>query len=381
MRKIMMLTVLLMLAGYSITTSADAKEVSVSATVESGKFKELSSLKEPVIISDGRVLLPARELGDVLSLKVYWDSKTKTTSLYGVDKEVKITIGSKTAYVDNEKVSLEAHAQIIQGKTYIPLRFVASAFGETVAWNGAAQILTISSSYAMGTDKDITYWVHLESGDLFQAEGKETGTKIDHLQIQLETSRSFSVTKLSDSSAYLRFYEEGGPSWTVKEAGQAFVLKDKVVDEGNFMVIGFYPDTNIGQINGQVFITNGKVMKLMDKEGKVSAEHNLTELMNKDEIYMVEHYDEQFMVLREYSSQHLIIYSFSSDKATYVHEVINLPSAERHYLEAAGLDRNNETEYDHIIYYDSTEQDKLTFNYKSKETDQVNSYSLQLDQL
>ncbi|RXZ76594.1 copper amine oxidase N-terminal domain-containing protein [Paenibacillaceae bacterium] len=83
----------ILIVGFTEETEAKAKDIEVEAVVELGQYKELRLLNDPVIIRNGRALLPIREVGDKLSLRVYWDQSTKTASLYGVNKEIKLTIG------------------------------------------------------------------------------------------------------------------------------------------------------------------------------------------------------------------------------------------------------------------------------------------------
>ncbi len=56
-------------------------------------------------------------------------------------------IGRGYAYVNGGKTEIpDTAAQIVNNKTYIPLRFLANAFGYNVAWDGASRIATIKSA-------------------------------------------------------------------------------------------------------------------------------------------------------------------------------------------------------------------------------------------
>jgi|GEM_PF-4424865 len=372
---------LFFLIMLGLTVEADAKDVAVKeVVVESLPYKELKGLNDPVIISDGRVLLPIREVGDLLSLKVYWDQRSKTASLYGVNIEIKLTVGSHSAFVNNKKISLEAAAKVINGKTYIPLKFVATATGESVSWSSSSKTLTLSRSYAMGSAQGLTYWIHLDTGELSKAETKQPGNIIGKLNnLDLSILEKFHVTKLSDSSSYIAYNQISGPSATVKVSGQALIVNDKIVDQANFFVMGYYLVTNIQQTQDYVLITDGKQARFLDKQGKIHDSFDLTKIMGKDEPYMIEEYNRDFMILREYSSQHLIVYDFKAEEAVYVHEIIGLPAYEKEYLIKAGLDRNNEIQLDHIILFDKVdEQGNLLFKYKSKKTNKMNAYKLAL---
>lgn len=369
------------IATIGFTEEADAKDVAINnVLVESGLDKELSILKNPLVISKGRVLLPIREVGDLLNLNVYWDQRSKTVFLYGVNKEIKLTVGNEKAYVNNKQTSLDVATKLINGKTYIPLKFVATATGESVSWNSSLKSLALSRSYAMGSDKELTYWIHLDSGELSKAETREPGVRIGQIKNpDLSILKNFDVSKISDSSSYIVYNQTSGPSATVKVSGQALIVNDHIVDQDHFLVMGYYLVTNIQKAQDQILLTDGKNARFLDKKGNMQSSFNLTEIMGKDELYMIEEYNNDFMILREYSSQHLIVYDIKAKEPTYVHEAIDLPAFEKDYLIQAGLDRNNEMEYDHIIIFDKVDSiGRLLFKYKSKKTDTVNTYKLTL---
>lgn len=88
----------------------------IKANVEYGPFKSPFSLKDPVMMKEGRVLLPLREVGDILGLKVHWNQGQQRASLYGVNLEMTLQPGSDAAYVNNEKKKLQTSAEINQRK-------------------------------------------------------------------------------------------------------------------------------------------------------------------------------------------------------------------------------------------------------------------------
>ena len=74
------------------------------------------------ILKDGSTLLPVRSVGNALGGEVIWDNATKTAS---IDKEgtiVTITIGQQAIDVNGVKQQISTPAQIVSGRTYVPLR-------------------------------------------------------------------------------------------------------------------------------------------------------------------------------------------------------------------------------------------------------------------
>ena len=90
----------------------------------------------PVIRND-RTLVPIRIVTETLGGKVDWNGATKEVTLHIDGKEIKMTVG-KTL----EKYGVAP--VIIDGRTFVPVRFVADELGATVAWDNATKTVTIT---------------------------------------------------------------------------------------------------------------------------------------------------------------------------------------------------------------------------------------------
>ena len=92
----------------------------------------------PVIMND-RTLVPIRFVTESLGGKVAWNAETKEVTLVIDGKEIKMTIG-KTI----EKYGVAP--VIINGRTFVPVRFVADELGATTAWNAETKTVTIKKA-------------------------------------------------------------------------------------------------------------------------------------------------------------------------------------------------------------------------------------------
>lgn len=92
----------------------------------------------PVIRND-RTLVPIRIITEALGGKVDWNGATKEVTLSINDKEIKMAIG-KTL----EKYGVAP--VIIDGRTFVPVRFVADELGANVAWDDATKTVTIKTA-------------------------------------------------------------------------------------------------------------------------------------------------------------------------------------------------------------------------------------------
>ena len=99
----------------------------------------------PVIVN-GRTLLPVRAVVEQMGGTVDWNGETQeVTLIYGED-EIKLTIGSTEALLNGEKQTLDVAPTVTNGRTMLPIRFIAESFKFNVSWNGDEQRVTITNS-------------------------------------------------------------------------------------------------------------------------------------------------------------------------------------------------------------------------------------------
>jgi hypothetical protein len=96
----------------------------------------------PIIIH-GRTMLPIRALIEALGGTVEWDPSLRTIRLTLGPGVVTLTVGKNTADVDGRTVALDVPPTITNGRTLVPLRFVAENLGCQVTWNSATRTATV----------------------------------------------------------------------------------------------------------------------------------------------------------------------------------------------------------------------------------------------
>ena len=96
------------------------------------------------IIRNERTMLPVRFVAEAFGATVAWDGATSTATIKSDSVEIQITIGKASAIVNGKTVFLDVPAFIENGRTYMPVRFVAESLGATVAWDGATSTATLS---------------------------------------------------------------------------------------------------------------------------------------------------------------------------------------------------------------------------------------------
>ena len=110
-------------------------KMQIGNNVVSVDDKEINNDVAPVIVND-RTLVPIRIVTETLGGDVEWNDSTKTVTLNIDGKTITMTIG----------VELEGYGvapEIINDRTYVPIRFVAEELGAVVNWNEETQEVVI----------------------------------------------------------------------------------------------------------------------------------------------------------------------------------------------------------------------------------------------
>ncbi|MPM12704.1 hypothetical protein SDC9_59058 [bioreactor metagenome] len=81
-----------------------------------------------------RVLAPLRGIAEALGFTVTWESGENLAVCAKGDTQVTVSIGSPDAWVNGAHQTLEAPARAENSRTYVPIRFLAEAFGLSVNW-------------------------------------------------------------------------------------------------------------------------------------------------------------------------------------------------------------------------------------------------------
>lgn len=84
-------------------------------------------------IVEGRTMLPVRQIAEALQYDVSWNQETKTVQLTKGERDVRLTIGKRMLEGTVER-SMEVAPFVDNGRTMVPVRFVAEAFETSVFW-------------------------------------------------------------------------------------------------------------------------------------------------------------------------------------------------------------------------------------------------------
>lgn len=88
----------------------------------------------PFISTQGRTMVPIRFVAEALGMRVTWSTKSQTVELKNADSQINFQIGSLHALVNGDKRAIDSPAVLEGNRTYVPLRFISEIIDYRVTW-------------------------------------------------------------------------------------------------------------------------------------------------------------------------------------------------------------------------------------------------------
>ncbi|MCR8659350.1 stalk domain-containing protein [Paenibacillus endoradicis] len=145
--------VLTLFGGYSSQSIVEAGSTSITAAINDKNIE----FSNPPYQKAGTTLVPFRAIFEALNLKVGWDKDKQQATGTSETLNVILTMNSKIAYVNGEKVVLAQAPAVVNGSTMVPLRFVAEASGGLVYWDSKKQHIDIVFNESLKVFKSAYY--------------------------------------------------------------------------------------------------------------------------------------------------------------------------------------------------------------------------------
>ncbi len=104
-------------------------------------------------VKDGRTLVPIRGIMEKIGAEVKWDDDKGTVYVSAGDIAIELIIGQDIAKITRtvdgvaqlQEVKLDVSAKLVEGISFVPLRFIAEALGAEVGWNEADRVVDITT--------------------------------------------------------------------------------------------------------------------------------------------------------------------------------------------------------------------------------------------
>ena len=136
-----------------VVTPADPNAHAVATFVIGNTVYQINGVDQAAMdqapyLKNDRTYLPLRFVAYGLGIGdngIIWDEVNRTVTLMKNDKVVQVKIGSTTMLVNGAVITMDTAPEITAaGRTCLPIRFVAEAFGAVVGWDAATQTVTIT---------------------------------------------------------------------------------------------------------------------------------------------------------------------------------------------------------------------------------------------
>lgn len=147
-KKIIGMIVIIVFLGLSFN-------IPIGASGEDNKIRvslngNILEFDQQPINYEGRVLVPLRVIFESMGAEVEWIGETKEVIGTKDNLLIKLRVESDIAYVNDNIVSLDVPAKIFNGRTLVPVRFIAESLGADVSWDGFQKMVGIS--YILNVD-------------------------------------------------------------------------------------------------------------------------------------------------------------------------------------------------------------------------------------
>ena len=171
----------------------------------------------PVVFND-YALVPAREVFESLGASVLWNGATQNVSVIYGTVALELYINSDVAYKNGVVEFMPIAPKLINGKTMIPVRYVAESFGYNVSFDSYSDTININTTpgweYAGPNNPPASYLEPTLTGYSYKKEGNTFiatfdfthGVEYSHFtlgnpaRIVVDTKKSVHLSNVSDSS-------------------------------------------------------------------------------------------------------------------------------------------------------------------------------------
>lgn len=116
-------------------------QIGVTTAILGGNTLELEAAP---FIEKNYTLVPLRFISEAFGATVDWNEALKVISILYNSHSIQVQVGSTVAIVDGSIKTLDVAPKIVNGRTFVPIRFISETFGAKVDWDGTTKTITIT---------------------------------------------------------------------------------------------------------------------------------------------------------------------------------------------------------------------------------------------
>lgn len=115
-------------------------------------------LDVPPEIRNDRTMIPIRRLAELIGATVEWMQDTQQIVMTRAGVTVTMTLNSTIATIDDKTVEMDVAPYANNGRTLIPVRYMAEFFGQKVDWDGRMRQVLITEDKSMTEGSNLEAW-------------------------------------------------------------------------------------------------------------------------------------------------------------------------------------------------------------------------------
>jgi len=139
-RKIVICLFLMMMVATMPVLANEYADITIEVDGKAVEFEN------PPVIKEGRTLAPLRAVFESLGLEVIWNAENQSISGKADGVDIWLQLNNPIALVNGKEVVLDVPAFVIEGRTYVPVRFLGESTGSEVGWDGDKNLVSIAKT-------------------------------------------------------------------------------------------------------------------------------------------------------------------------------------------------------------------------------------------
>ncbi len=275
------------LACALLSTAAEAAGVEFTVGNPAFKVEEAGAATEkileaaPYISEAGRTMVPVRAISEAFGAAVDWNGDARTVSVRTEKTEILLTVDSPQALINGTSHMLDAAPVILEGRTFVPLRFIGEALSCNVNYAAITGQILIDDTEAVlkSGDKTLSLAQFKAAYDYFYGAYKAQGAEMT------ENEYAQIIAEITMQSVYQNFsVRTAFPDLALSEADKTALLEEWAeIEKGTEMPLKGY----LAQLLEDTYFRGGLpiIARIMEAqgleplytEGYVCAKHILVE--------------------------------------------------------------------------------------------------------
>lgn len=269
----------------------------------------------------GRVYVPLRDLGTLLSLHTSWNPNTKSIQVLGVGQEIVLRPNDSKAMVNGKSIKIDAPPIDKQGVTYVPLQLFASVLKVPLTWNAKTNTVSTNytSPYLYTSVQGTPFWFHKKDGSLYISTGSKP-ISVGKTSMNIKEISTFTAAKLDAKSYLLQIHDNYGEPHINDVVFRAIVHKEKLALSSQVDYWGHHNHESIEKANNLIVMIDGKNLKLADAKGTVKASYQAKDLFGEDDNFTVEGAFDEYLLVRPYQKSLLHLFNTKTKQSVMLYK-------------------------------------------------------------